>query len=175
MADTAYALPPPRSRGRPRTIPPPTAEERKLVEVVAGLGVSQAALCHKLTAMGWPSCKSIRQLKRRFGPELQHGREHLITGLGRKVLEIALSDRPNNLSAAIFLLRTLGGPMWREPKNSDESPVDAPRRVVDTDGEPVEMINNVIFRMPPNGRDRTEEPADEEPATIDGEAKAADE
>jgi hypothetical protein len=60
------------------------------------------------------------------------GREKLIARLGSRMVELALSDRPQAFSAMCFLLRTIGGPQWRvvDPR-SDEAPPgagDAPRR-----------------------------------------------
>jgi hypothetical protein len=85
-----------------------------MVERLTAFGISQPAICAELVRDGVP-CRSLTTLARRFGAELAMGRERMINTLGHKVLDIALSDRPNNLNAALALLRMLD-PRWREPK-----------------------------------------------------------
>jgi hypothetical protein len=66
-------------------------------------------------------CRTSDTLRKKFKQELALGRERMVNLLGHKVLEIALSDRPSNLSACLALLRILD-PRWREPKEATENP-----------------------------------------------------
>jgi hypothetical protein len=130
----------------------PTAAMRQKVELLAAFGVSQAMICAELVRDGVP-CRCDNTLRKKFKAELERGRERMVAALGNKVLQIALSDRPNNLQAAMFLLGKLGGAMWREPKADETSlpPVSDGREEV------------VHFYLPANRRDQ---PDEEEPPTI---------
>jgi hypothetical protein len=156
----------------------PTPEQRCTVEMLAAFGISHNAICNELVRQGVP-CRSHSTLTKKFRAELTHGRERLIASLGQRVLAIAMSDKPNALTAAQYLLSRLGGEQWRLPKDGEADAAGAEpnqRRVIDTDGVPVEMVNNVIFRMPPNGRDKPDEADVEETKdgpVIEGRAEGA--
>jgi hypothetical protein len=162
--------PPKRPRGNRAPVFQPTEQQRILVERLAAFNISQDAICAELTREGVP-CRTTDTLRRRFGPELALGRERMKMLLGHKVLDIALSDRPNNLAAALALLRVLD-PAWREPKGEalDEIPA---QPALTHDGEARPIINNVEivkrFRLPDNGRDKREVIDVSEPPVIDSE------
>jgi hypothetical protein len=158
-APALSVVPPKRGRGDRAPSFTPTPEMRAKVELLAAFNVSQEAICAELVRDG-VACRSTHTLRRQFKLELAYGRERMVATLGRKVLDIALSERPNNLSAAMFLLRTVGGPMWREPK--DETPCS-----VGTD----EANEVVHFYMPSNGRDQPD--AEDDPPLLEGEAEDA--
>jgi hypothetical protein len=126
---------------------------REHVSMLTAFNVSEQAICNELVRRGVP-CGSRVTLRRRFKAELAMGRDRMVAALGRKVLEIALSDRQNNLAAAQYLLGKLGGPLWREPK--DEAPL-----LPVTD-------ERVRFYMPSNGRDQLDAAEDEAGPTIEG-------
>jgi hypothetical protein len=136
----------------------PTEDQRLLVERLAAFNISEDAICAELSRGDGPACRSRTTLRRTFKQELALGRERMVNLLGHKLLDIALSDRPNNLTAISMLLRAIGGPMWREAKANterDARPAE-PVNVVTEDGETIAVTNSVMFRMPSNGRDRPE-------------------
>jgi hypothetical protein len=109
----AARKPTPHGGGGPRApVLKPTEDQRRLVERLTAFGISQTAICRWLVEDGLP-CRSITTLNRQFRQEQLHGRERIMSQLGHKLLEIALSDRPNNLVALMILARKLGGPGWR--------------------------------------------------------------
>jgi hypothetical protein len=153
----AVALPAPdpeprRKRGHPPFIPTP--EQRQVIAALAAFGISQKAMVELLRREGVP-CVSDKTLVKAFRDELKHGRELMISALGTRMYDIAMSDRPNAYNALCFLLRTFGGPAWRVADAKDEVP------------PPPETGVAMIFPRPE--MTRAEEPT---PPTIEAEADA---
>jgi hypothetical protein len=118
------ALPAPDSRPRrKRGGQPfePTPELRRLIAALATFGISQQAMTELLRRDGVP-CVHVRTLARAFREELKIGRELMISALGTRMYDIAMSNHPSAFGATAFLLRTFGGPAWRVADNKDEAP-----------------------------------------------------
>jgi hypothetical protein len=138
---TPEPLTPRRKRGpAPYT---PTPEIRKLITVLAGFGISQPAMVEVLKREGLP-CTAVTTLRRSFRTELKLGKEMLITSLGLKLYEHAMSDKPTAYNALVFLLKTVGGQAWRTAETkTDEVP-----RPADSEDKRVHIY------IPDNGRQR---------------------
>jgi len=98
----------------------PTDDQRALVERLKAFNISDVAICNELVRDG-VDCRSVKTLHKKFGPELTHAKDRMVNLLGHKVLDIALSYRPNNLAAALALLRMAETGSWREPKATENS------------------------------------------------------
>jgi hypothetical protein len=87
-----------------------------MVERLVAFRIAESAICAELVRDG-VNCRSAETLRKRFKQEIALGQERMVNLLGHRVLEIALSDRPNNLTACLAILRTLR-PEWREPRET---------------------------------------------------------
>jgi hypothetical protein len=134
---------------------------RKLITVLAGFGISQQAMVAVLKREVLP-CTAVTTLRRSFRTELKLGKEMLITSLGQKLYEHAMSDKPTAYNALVFLLKTFGGQAWRlaETKSDEASPASA-------------YLEVVHFFMPPNSRDAPEPMDSDDGRVIEGSAEAA--
>jgi hypothetical protein len=107
------------------------------------VGASETVMLEILQRNG-VNIRHPRTLRRAFKEELKQGREHLIASLGMKMLRHAMGDGPHSFSALAFLLRTMGGPQWRVPKDEDEDQAAAAASA--TNDTPTVII------LPANGR-----------------------
>jgi hypothetical protein len=90
----------------------PTDDQRKLVGRLTAFGVSKQSICQWLVENGVP-CGSEHTLDKRFKQDIASGRDRIMAQVGHKLIEIAMSDRPNNLTALMILARKYGGPGWQ--------------------------------------------------------------
>jgi len=71
----------------------PTADTRRLVEILAGLATPQILICRELTRLGHP-ITSINTLKKHFAAELESGRARMVTSLAVKLHALAMIPPP---------------------------------------------------------------------------------
>jgi hypothetical protein len=90
----------------------PTPEQRQLVGRLTAFGISKQSICRWLVEDGVP-CGSQVTLDKRFKDDIASGRERIMAQMGHKLIEIAMSDRSNNLTALMILARKFGGPEWQ--------------------------------------------------------------
>jgi hypothetical protein len=84
----------------------PTPEQRKLVQVLAANGTSQATIARNVGPRGIDE----KTLRKHFRRELSDGHEQIKAAIGLSVVRAALNG---NVYAAKYWLSTHGGPEWR--------------------------------------------------------------
>lgn len=88
-----------------------TADERKLVEMVAGVGLSHEQICFLVLREGEPI--SVDTLSRHFADELVAGKARTIAKVAGTLVKTALGPPSAQATASqIFFLKTQAG--WRE-------------------------------------------------------------
>jgi hypothetical protein len=101
-----------------------TAEERKLIEMVAGVGLSQEQMCYlieRVNADGVMVPISQDTLARHFRTELAAGKAKTIAKVAGKLVATALgAPGPQATTSQIFYLKTQAG--WKETVGLDLPP-----------------------------------------------------
>jgi hypothetical protein len=95
-------------RRRPGPAPfTPTPQQRDLVCILTGFGISQPQIAALLARNGVP-CTTERSLRRVFRNELKAGREAMIATLGMRMFQLATHDGPHSFQACAFFVAHLG-------------------------------------------------------------------
>ena len=93
----------PKANGRPPYVP--TEQNRKLVMVLRANGIDPADIAREVGCVE-------RTLYKYYAPELEHGLATIRANIGGVIVQQALKG---NLTAAIFWMKTHGGPGWTVP------------------------------------------------------------